>query len=190
MIESRGGSRWWNTNFAENAHVAACKTTYRAGNKQIATLQQQLAAGFERRRVMHGCALTLGVDQNYVRPCRHNATCVDTMPLQSNSLLRPQAAQRTAAGRATPTHSPQPTLPGCSRRTAPMLERRAARGRSVAAPGARVAASLPFARRPSSTPARCSSSSARRRSSARGRRTPRRAALRLPAAAKTGRRRS
>lgn len=26
-VESRGGARWWNTNFAENAHISACKTT-------------------------------------------------------------------------------------------------------------------------------------------------------------------
>jgi hypothetical protein len=67
MVESRGGSRWWNTNFAENAHVGTCKTTYRSGNKQVATLQTQLASTFERRRVMHGHAVKLGVDQDYVR---------------------------------------------------------------------------------------------------------------------------
>ena len=27
-VETRGGSRWWNTNFAENAHINACKTVY------------------------------------------------------------------------------------------------------------------------------------------------------------------
>ena len=67
VVESRGGSRWLNTNFAENAHVGTCKTVYRAGNKQIATLQTQMASGFERRRVMHGHAVALGVDQDAVR---------------------------------------------------------------------------------------------------------------------------
>jgi len=67
MVESRGGSRWWNTNFAENAHVGTCKTTYRSGNKQVATLQTQMASTFERRRVMHDHAVKLGVDQDYVR---------------------------------------------------------------------------------------------------------------------------
>jgi hypothetical protein len=66
-VESRGGARWWNTNFAENAHISACKTTYKAGNKQVATLQPQLAANFERRRVMHETATGLGVEQNHVR---------------------------------------------------------------------------------------------------------------------------
>lgn len=67
MVESRGGSRWWNTNFAENAHISACKTTYRAGNKQIATIQPQMASNFERRRVMHEVATDMGVEQNWVR---------------------------------------------------------------------------------------------------------------------------
>lgn len=67
MVTSRGGSRWWNTNFAENAHIAACKTTYRAGNKQVATLQPQMAQNFERRRVMHDTARDLGVEQDHVR---------------------------------------------------------------------------------------------------------------------------
>jgi hypothetical protein len=65
-VESRGGARWWNTNFAENAHISACKTTYKAGNKQVATIQPQMAANFERRRVMHETAADLGVEQNHV----------------------------------------------------------------------------------------------------------------------------
>ena len=84
MVESRGGSRWWNTNFAENAHIDACKTTYRAGNKQIGTLQPQMASNFERRRVMHEVAASLNVEQNWVRTqaCRmprkstHAPACV------------------------------------------------------------------------------------------------------------------
>jgi CO/xanthine dehydrogenase Mo-binding subunit len=73
MVESRGGSRWLNTNFAENAHVGACKTTYRAGNKHTATIQTQLASAFERRRVMHKHATELGVDQDAVRLISHSA---------------------------------------------------------------------------------------------------------------------
>ena len=67
MITSRGGSRWWNTNFAENAHIGAVKTCYRAGNMQVATLQPQIAQNFERRRVVHEHARTLGVEQDHVR---------------------------------------------------------------------------------------------------------------------------
>lgn len=70
MVESRGGSRWLNTNFAENAHVGTCKTTYRAGNMQIDSIQQSCASNFERRRVMHKHATELGVDQDAVRPKR------------------------------------------------------------------------------------------------------------------------
>ena len=64
MVESRGGSRWWNTNFGENAHIAAAKTTYRAGNKQAATLQLTMAKNFERRDVLHQKAVELNVHQH------------------------------------------------------------------------------------------------------------------------------
>lgn len=67
MVESRGGSRWWNTNFAEHAHVKTCKLAYRAGNKQVATIQTQLAANYERSVVVHRVAIRLGVDQDAVR---------------------------------------------------------------------------------------------------------------------------
>ena len=67
MVESRGGTRWWNTNFAENAHIIAVKQPYRAGNKQAVNLQGQIASNFERRRVAGEAARQLGVQQDHVR---------------------------------------------------------------------------------------------------------------------------
>jgi hypothetical protein len=81
-VLSRGGSRWWNTNFAENAHIGACKTTYNAGNKQVATIQPQMAANFERRRVMHKAALELGVQQEHVRAHAQHTASAPGLPVE------------------------------------------------------------------------------------------------------------
>jgi hypothetical protein len=60
MVESRGGSRWWNTNFAENAHIIAVKQPYRSGNKQAVNLQGQIASNYERKRITGEAARQLG----------------------------------------------------------------------------------------------------------------------------------
>jgi len=67
MVESRGGSRWWNTNFAENAHIIAVKQPYRSGNKQAVNLQGQIASNYERKRITGEAARQLGVHQGQVR---------------------------------------------------------------------------------------------------------------------------
>ena len=73
MVESRGGSRWWNTNFAENAHIIAVKQPYRSGNKQAVNLQGQIASNYERKRITGEAARQLGVHQGQVR-CHRTAS--------------------------------------------------------------------------------------------------------------------
>lgn len=52
-VLSRGGSRWWNTNFAENAHIGACKTT--RGAAGLATAAQAPSSAARREQARATC---------------------------------------------------------------------------------------------------------------------------------------